>query len=866
MGALLAIQELSLLGAAAEERNVALASEGSVATVSSSTDALEGGQADTARLIDGKWMDNMGGDQRGQAWVTYLHRKAPHWAWIALASPRRIDRVVLHCSSLENYPIAYRIQTSDDAGVTVKDLAVVTNQPAPRDQALAMEARFAPVTTDNVRILIERSGSLPGFPHAESAQLAEIEVFGSDDAPSALAPAAHPPAAPLPSRMLQPRSEKNLRIDETDEQVTVLSQWQKLVLDKRWPAIRFLAWDSEGQGRLQMDLLQTNGLRPWLEPAFGRVLASSPVPLERHGNVFRYAPVAIADGVSLAWEIRVGPRTVDMALARYAARNLTAKPGMIRLGMSGAQTACLPYYKPGQIGQVGLPLLLHAVDEGPVLLTSPDKSLAGFAWRGREYGAPQLSWINLDLAEAWPERADGLTLIQPGLWRGQCSWRVEPVTPLNRLVAADPRLRKIGFSRFMLNGMPFRADSHLLANSPTSINCGFCMFEYADMAAFLPPLPGGIDATDLLRTTFDYYTTGSCDAYTGYRNIHDPDFRSPPDTKPALLIAAWTVVRKTGDMELLHRWLPHVERLAALMEETDADGDGLLETVKTTKGGGWYDTIPSQDKCAYGNAMAYRAFGLAADLARLAGKPDKAQHYELLARRIRSAYLPAFRNPATGVLCAWRTKDGVYHDHWFPWVNGMAIGLGLVPDREANEILDRFQAKFKAAGFTRFDLGLPNCLEPMGKDYGQNEKGEPAHPFKYYLHGGVTPCFSYHYIQALYRLYRRAEADAILLPMLSQFDRGRFNGGAECRRTPHIDPETGATAVIGREWSDWDGNPQTGEGYLPDCYHVLGALWTGHYGIIFDPQGYELAPWSPLKGQKAPLGLTYMGKVVKTVK
>ena len=846
------------------QRNVALASEGSVVTVSSSTDAVEGGQADTARLNDGKWMNKVGGDQRGQAWVTYMHRKPPHWAWIAWAGPRRIDRVVLHCSSLQNYPIGYRIQTSDDAGVTVKDLAVVTNQPALRDEALAIEVRFDPVATDNVRVLIERSGPLPGFPHAESAQLAEIEVFGVDTPPTQTL-AAISEAARLPTRMLQPRSEKDLRIDETDEQVTVSSPWQKLVLDKRSPAIRFLAWDSEGQGRLLINLLQKDGIRPWLEPAFGRVLASFPVTLEQRGNVFRYAPVMIADGVSLAWEMRVGPRTVDMALARQASKQLAAKPGMIRLGMSGAQTACLPYYTPAKIGQVGLPLLLHAVDEGSVLITSADKSLAGFSWRGREYGAPQLAWVNLDMTEAWPDRADGLTLVKPGLWRGQCSWRVEPVTPLSRLVAADPRLRKFGFSRFMLNGMPFRADSHLLANSPTSINCGFCMFEYADMAAFLPPLPGGIDATDLLRTSFDYYMTGSCDAYTDYRNIYDPGYRSPPDTKPALLIAAWTVVRKTGDLELLRRWLPHLERLAALMEETDEDGDGLLETVKTTKGGGWYDTIPSQDKCAYGNAMAYRAFGCAADLARLAGKPDQAQHYELLAQRIRSAYLPTFRNPKTGVICAWRTRDGVYHDHWFPWVNGMAISLGLVPEREANDILDRFQARFKAVAFTRFDLGLPNCLEPMGKDYGQNQKGEPGHPFKYYLHGGVTPCFSYHYIQALYRLNRRAEADALLLPMLPQFDRGRFNGGAECRRTPHVDPETGTTAIIGREWSDWDGNPQTGEGYLPDCYHVLGALWTGYCGITFGPRGYELAPWSLLKGQQVPLGLTYMGKVVKTM-
>ena len=103
------------------------------------------------------------------------------------------------------------------------------------------------------------------------------------------------------------------------------------------------------------------------------------------------------------------------------------------------------------------------------------------------------------------------------------------------------------------------------------------------------------------------------------------------------------------------------------------------------------------------------------------------------------------------------------------------------------------------------------------------------------------------------------------MPMLRQFDKGRFNGGAECRRTPFIDPATGKDAIIGREWSGWEGNPQTGEGFLPDSYHVLGVLWTGYCGICFGPDGYQLATWSPLKGTKVPLGLTYMGRTVHTI-
>jgi hypothetical protein len=43
------------------------------------------------------------------------------------------------------------------------------------------------------------------------------------------------------------------------------------------------------------------------------------------------------------------------------------------------------------------------------------------------------------------------------------------------------------------------------------------------------------------------------------------------------------------------------------------------------------------------------------------------------------------------------------------------------------------------------------------------------------------------------------------------------------------------------------------------------AVFTGHYGITVGPEGYRLAPWSPLHGRKVPLGLQFMGKTVKTL-
>jgi hypothetical protein len=67
------------------------------------------------------------------------------------------------------------------------------------------------------------------------------------------------------------------------------------------------------------------------------------------------------------------------------------------------------------------------------------------------------------------------------------------------------------------------------------------------------------------------------------------------------------------------------------------------------------------------------------------------------------------------------------------------------------------------------------------------------------------------------------------------------------------------------EWRRWNGQPSGYEGFLADAYYAQMAVFTGHYGIGFGPAGFHLESWSPLKGQRVPLGLKFMGKAVKTV-
>ena len=843
-----------LHAAESSERNVALATAGAQITADSTgvfgrNDPTYGAadeEISPGRLIDGRWVKKAGGWQeaRGNRWISQMDRPHPHWAWINFSGAKRINRVLLRCSSLENYPTDFRGQYSTDGGVTVKELFAARNV-KPDTNTLVIECRFEPVVTDNFRLIIDRS-TTPRSP--KYTQLSEIEVYGEDAA--AMPPMkSEAPADKLPARMLKPATDKEVRIEERAGEIEFRTPWQRLVFARNRAQITALGWDSEGTGRLDINLLEkgeAGGIQPRIELAYGPVRPLPSCELRREGNVVRYGPLEAARGVALTWEVKIGAKSVEMAVARAVARPLAVKPGLVRFGWDSGQTPTAPFYRrPGELGQVGLPCLLHAADCGSALMTCGNRSVAGFAWEGSEYASGK-TWIHADLAEAFPSRSDGLLELAPGVWQGRIRWSVERIVPLANLVEKEPRLK--GFSRYALNGLQFRPDTDLLSNSVGSINCCFCLWEYAEVAQFLPVLPGGIDPCDLLRRSLDTYVAGTPGHDVGNVSIYDPDYNTLVDTKPALIYAAWTVIRKTGDLEQLRRWLPHLEHIVRLMEETDEDGDGLLEPVKSTRYGGWYDTVRENGKSAYGNALAYRAFKYAADLEELAGRPEQAKHDAELAERIRRAFFSTLFNPETGVIAGWKDKEGKLHDYWFPWISGMAIVYGLVPEKEANSILDRFQAKFKEVGFTRFDLGLPNCLVEIPKpDYAVDNK------FKEYLNGGASPCFSYFYIQALYQTGRRAEADRILWPIIASFDAGLFNGGYGLGRgdTNH------------QEWHTWDGLRCGGEGFLPDSYHVLNALYHGYYGITFGPEGYRLAAWSLLKGQSLKTGLTFMGSEAK---
>jgi hypothetical protein len=406
--------------------------------------------------------------------------------------------------------------------------------------------------------------------------------------------------------------------------------------------------------------------------------------------------------------------------------------------------------------------------------------------------------------------------------------QVVAIYPGPQELARDPRFD--GFRRNWLNIFQLNPRARALANHAASDVCAFTLFEYSSVAERTPPLAPGLTALDLIRQTLDRYLSGM-KAYgiVGYIPNDQTNPYDYLDTYPSLLIATSDYVRGSKDETWLRANYAGIKGWATKLLDMDQDGDGLFEYPVSGNSGiwdkkfskhaaNWWDDIGFGHKDAYSNALAYHALLGMAEMARRAHKPEDAKLYTARTEKLRSVYFETFYNPATSVLAGWKSADGKLHDYYFTFVNGAAITYGLVERHQGNQIMDRMLAKMKEVGYTHFEYGLPGNLIPIGRDdylearqeWGGGIKEDGSDGFQIYENGGATACYAYYTIQALYQLGRRADADAILFPMLRAFEEGGFQGSGPNGRT--------------YDWKAWDGTPYGYEGLLVDGYQALLAV------------------------------------------
>ncbi len=804
-------------------------------------------------------------------WVPAVSKPHPHWVWIRFRQPARISRIVIHRADIAYYPVDFSGEYSPDGGLTLSTLFEIKDNRMD-EETFAVEYSFEPTVTDNFRLRIDRSSDEA---HPNETEISELEVFGSfvDEEVEGRSAVT---AGSLADKVLQPteQSERFFRIRHTKEVIEFSSVWLRLMVARERPEITFLCWDSLGKGNLQTNLLKTGengGGRLISAPLFSTEVALKlRGPAACEGNVISYE-LECPDGGCARWEIRIEEKSIQMAFDWAIARtSVFATPPALRLAFDIVPTPTAPIANPVAGMGAPLPCVLHASDCGSLLISRTDNSGCS-ALEGRKTRSDRL-WEATIVDQASRRSEDGLYAVPSGNSCWALSLAVEAVKPVPALTDADPRLKTL--PRHWLNNFQYQDDVGVMANNIISANATTsCMLHYIEPAVYTPPMAGGVEAIQVGRETLDRYFSGA----RGYGTEADDPWIFL-DSYPCFLITAWDVIRVTGDLELLGRWLPLLEGYAAHIKEQDRDGDGFPESTKPgtpsdscrSPHSNIADQMNFGHNDAYSSALTYRALNCLGDLERLAGRPELAESCEQDAERIRAGYMEKFFNPETGIIAGWRDRDGDLHDYWFPWVNGTAIIYGLVPTDEANAIADRFEAKIREVEYDRFDLGLPICLIPMRKrDYGVmgpddfpvmgtsvNEDGSDG--FGEFANGGTGALMAYSYIQALYQLGRREEADRILWPMMERY----AVGGYQNREKP--DSASGSYST-GLEFMHWNGTPSGYEGFLADSYFAQLAIFTGYYGIGFGPEGFRLEPWSPLQGERVKLGLKYMGKIVEEI-
>ncbi len=525
-------------------------------------------------------------------------------------------------------------------------------------------------------------------------------------------------------------------------------------------------------------------------------------------------------GGALVWSVAWDEKSLTLR-SEFAAG--VATPAFtLAFDQKANHATLLGLMKPGE-RRMSLPCLLHLPGMGTLRITC-DVAGATLDYDARRRVKP--SFVRIAFPPA-PAGSKGI------------AYRLE-------VVAIHPNLPGIvgnplydGFRRDWLNIFQVNPRVQMLANNASSDPCSFTLFEYSDLARHTPPLAEGLTANDLIRMTLDRYLSGAL----GYGQIGyacaptDADliaWKTPwtsLDTLPSFLIAACNYVEGSRDLDWARA---NYRKLAAWGHEmfaSDKDGNGLVEYPGTGNYGdrpladkrpaNWWDTINFGHEDAFGNALAYRAATMFSALARELGHAEDADFFVTQAARLRAAYAPTLLNPATGLLAGWRSRDGQLHDYAFTFVQGMAVTFGLLDEKTANNVMDRLLAKFKEAGYTRFDLGLPGNLVPVRKgDYVYHDNAPDVHGvprredgsdgFQYYENGGATGCWAYYTVKALYQLGRVEDARRIFHPMLDTYARNGFQGFDATGRSV--------------DWRDWKGGGHGYEGLLVDNYHALLAV------------------------------------------
>ncbi len=550
------------------------------------------------------------------------------------------------------------------------------------------------------------------------------------------------------------------------------------------PAFQTLSVDSLGNGNLD-----GNPVIPPSTPTRGWNLVA-----DNSADCHRYT----LDG-SPAWEMSASEKQIS--LRSFPVPDNAA---LVLLINQKANHATLLGRMGDTPNRMQLPAVLHFPDCGSFRITAsrPDAHLIYDAARH----TPEGDWVRVEFPPAQDDTIE---------------YRMEVVAIYPQLPGVEQACYD-GFRRNFLNIFQINPRIGILANNSSSDSCGFCLYEHALMAEGAPPLADGLSCMDLVRLSLSRVFAGQLT----YGQVGYTHWRSPYealDVAPSLLIAGALAGLDAGGGDWGSANFDTLANIGKTMMARDRNNNGLIEYEMSGNSGSWsgraeirpsnwWDAIGFAHEDAYANALAFLG---CLKMSELAGKLERSEErtwFSAQADRIRTAYYPAFFNPASGILAGWRSADEKIHDYGFTFVNGLAVAVGLVSPEQGNAIMDRLLALAQRVGYTNFRLGLPGNLLPIRReDYAHLEKrwGGPeledgTDAFQIYENGGATACHAYWLVKALYTLGRKEDARAIFYPLLEGYAAGDFQGRGDNGKS--------------KDWKNWKGECSGYEGFLLDGY------------------------------------------------
>lgn len=338
----------------------------------------------------------------------------------------------------------------------------------------------------------------------------------------------------------------------------------------------------------------------------------------------------------------------------------------------------------------------------------------------------------------------------------------------------------------------------------------------ADLLPFTPALDASFSMIDGLKNSIEIALRERIDPQSN--RIADFGYECTEIT----LIAIYDYLITTHDWAFIRQYLPEIKRLVKGVLDRDIDHDGIFEAPfhgnKLEDGRSsfnWWDDFAFGHKDAYLNLQAYRALESTKKIF------DKLQEntrtIEQALAMFKQTFHRTFYNPETGIYAGWVSQNGRMHDYMFTFITSMAINEGLVPQELGKKMMRIMLAKMQEQGYDGV-YGIPGPLLPVAKE----DKGTWDEMTRWgrYENGGLCGQAACHFLNALYHVDLRAEADDILFKMLATFEREYTHSGVFPGYVQSVD------------WRTKGGAP-SGYNYLADNYYFLLAAITGHFDVKY---------------------------------